>query len=339
MQAEKTTRLRKLTKAAAITCWLLLVLYWVALRFLGEAWLLSGALLYAPHVLWLLPTGGLLVALAVVGPRQLLPVQLGAIAFVVFELMGLVTAGPAAQTPGAPRMRVLSVNVASGRRDVAALVSEIAALAPDLVLLQESSEQVNRAVAAGLPGFHTATSTQFFIASRSPLGELFEPPKLALGAAERSPRFIRLSVRSPLGVLDVLVVHPISPRDALEELRYERLGAERAEIVTNTALRRRQVEAIARVASTSVNPVIIAGDTNLPRHSRIYADLLGDWQDGFSTVGRGFGYTFPVGRRFAWMRIDRILAKPPLRFLRFGVGQRGGSDHYLVWADLERALR
>lgn len=339
MQGEKTTRLRKLTKAAAITCWLALAAYWLGLRFIGESWVLTGALLYAPHVAWLLPTGGVLLALAVFGPRQLLPVQLGAIAFVVFELMGLVTAGPATQTPGAPRMRVLSVNVASGRSSIAELTAELAALQPDLVLAQESTEEVNRALAAALPGFHTLTSTQFFIASRSPLGELVEPPKLPMQGHERSPRFIKITAQAPLGALDVLVVHPISPRDALEELRYERLGAERSEIVSNTKLRRLQVSAIAELARTSTNPVIIAGDTNLPRFSRIYADLLGEWLDGFETVGRGFGYTFPLGRRFAWMRIDRILAKPPLRFLRFGVGESRGSDHYLVWADLELAPR
>lgn len=337
MQDDKTKRLRKVTKAAAIACWLLLAAYWVALRFIGESWVLTGALLYAPHVLWLAPTGGLLVALAIFGPRRLLPVQLGAIAFVVFELMGLVTAGPAPATPGAPRMRVLSVNVASGRKPIAPLVAELGALQPDLVVAQESTEEVNRALAAALPGFHTLSSTQFFVASRSPLGALLEPPRLPAGGHERSPRFIRVTAQTPLGALDVLVVHPISPRDALEELRYERLGAERSEIVSNTELRRRQVAAIAEVARTSTNPVLIAGDTNLPTHSRLYANLLGDWQDGFAAVGRGFGYTFPVGRRFAWMRIDRILARPPLRFLRFGVGESRGSDHYLVWADLERS--
>lgn len=337
MQPEHTKRLRRFTRAAAIGCWLLLAVYWIALRFVGESWVLSGALLYAPHVLWLLPTGGLLVALAIIGPRQLLPVQLGAIAFVLFELMGLVTSGPAPATPGAPRMRVLSVNVASGRKPLAPLVAELGALQPDLVVAQESTEEANRALAAALPGFHTLASTQFFVASRSPLRDLLEPSRLPAGGHERSPRFIRVTAQTPLGALDVLVVHPISPRDALEELRYERLGAERSEIVSNTELRRRQLAAIVEVARTSTNPVIIAGDTNLPTHSRIYAELLEGWKDGFSTVGRGFGYTFPVGRRFAWMRIDRILAKPPLRFLRFGVGDSRGSDHYLVWADLERS--
>lgn len=336
MQPTTRRRMRTFTAVASLLCCTLIAAYWALLRFFGEDWWLSGALLYAPHPLWLVPSVALLVPLAWIGPRRLLVVQLGATVFVVFELMGLVLAGPAAQTVGAPRMRVLSVNAGNGGRDVAALAAEVASLQPDLVLVQESAPQVNSAIAAALPGYYTLTSTQFFVAARSPVGDLVEPPKLPLGAHERSPRFIRVTVQSPLGPLDVFDIHPISPRDALEEVRGQRLGAKREEIASNTELRRLQTEAIAAMARTSTNPVIIAGDTNLPRYSRLLGRSLGRWEDGFSTVGRGFGYTFPVGRRFAWMRIDRILANHPLRFLRFGVGERRGSDHYLVWADLER---
>jgi endonuclease/exonuclease/phosphatase family metal-dependent hydrolase len=53
-------------------------------------------------------------------------------------------------------------------------------------------------------------------------------------------------------------------------------------------------------------------------------------------VGRGFGYTFPADQWIPWMRIDRILAGPELRFLHFEVGRRRGSDHLAVIADLAR---
>ena len=107
-------------------------------------------------------------------------------------------------------------------------------------------------------------------------------------------------------------------------------------MVHNTETRRAQAEAIVALAGASTNRVILAGDTNLPAGSSIFADTLAHYRDGFDTVGRGLGYTFPADTRFAWMRIDRILAGPGLRFLDFGVGTRHGSDHYCVWADLER---
>lgn len=47
------------------------------------------------------------------------------------------------------------------------------------------------------------------------------------------------------------------------------------------------------------------------------------------------GYTYPADTRFAWTRIDRILAGPTFRFLASQVGARRGSDHRCVWADLE----
>ncbi|MBK7539394.1 MAG: endonuclease/exonuclease/phosphatase family protein [Myxococcales bacterium] len=339
---ELTPRFRRLAGLASGASVGLVVLYWAALRFLGEDFWISGALLYAPHLILLLVLGVVALPLLLFGPRRLLLVQAGAAALVLFEVMGLVLSGPAPQTPGAPRMRVLTFNAGSGRRSVAELVRELAAAQPDLVLLQESEPHVNDAVAAALPGFHTLTSTQFFIASEYPLSDLVEPPKIPLGDAERSPRFVRVTVDTPLGKLDVFNIHPISPRDALEAVRGAVRGGgsdDRADISSNTELRRRQAQAIAQMARASAHPVVIAGDTNLPQLSRILADSLGQWQDAFAAVGRGFGYTFPVGRRFAWMRIDRILAGPELRFLRVGTGAQRGSDHYLLWADVERPPR
>ncbi len=338
--------LRRIVAAAAWLYAAFVLVDWLALRFVGEGWWPTTLDLYLPHVVLLAPIVALMLLLALVGPRRLLLLQAAAAGLVLFPIMGLTLAGPNRATPGAPRLRVLSFNVDSGSRSVPLLVAEIQGARPDLVLLQESAAPVDRAVAAVLPGFSTRTSTQFFIASRHPIVDFYEPPKVKAGGVDRSPRFVRATLDTPLGRLDVYDVHPISPRDPLEDVRGEgflvglRTGAvfhgDRRSITKNTHLRRIQAEAIAALAAASPNPVIIAGDTNLPDPSRIYADTLGRWQDGFAAVGRGLGYTFPVGRRFAWMRIDRILAGPELRFLDFVVGDGRGSDHHCVWAELER---
>jgi len=60
--------------------------------------------------------------------------------------------------------------------------------------------------------------------------------------------------------------------------------------------------------------VLIAGDTNLPGLSWALATLLGDYHDAFDEAGRGFGYTYPAWHR-SWLRIDRVLGGPRLRFL------------------------
>ena len=166
----------------------------------------------------------------------------------------------------------------------------------------------------------------------------------------------RYTLDTPLGAIDLFNVHPFSPRAGFEALRGEGLRTQlrdqladphvphgRAEVDANTSTREEQLVRITTAAAASKNPVIIAGDTNLPALSRLYAKYLdsgeGRWRDGFAHVGAGFGYTFPAQgsrRQMPWMRIDRILASRELRFLHFEVGGKGASDHCPVIADLTR---
>ena len=95
-----------------------------------------------------------------------------------------------------------------------------------------------------------------------------------------------------------------------------------------------QLEAIAGQAARSSYPVLIAGDTNLPSLSWGLAHWLGDYQDGFTQRGRGFGYTFPSPKR-PWMRIDRVLVDAHFRFLSFTVLRQIASDHLAVTAEVE----
>jgi hypothetical protein len=215
------------------------------------------------------------------------------------------------------------------------------------VVFQENGHEVSDAVSAALPGFQTRVSTQFFIASRFPIVDLYEPPKILHLGHERSPKFVSYVLDTPLGRVTLFNVHPTSPRDGLESIRGSGLRGEiesgrvfsgdRRTLTDNTTLRRLQVEGIAERARHAEGLVLIAGDTNLPNGSAILADNLGGYLDAFAEVGSGFGYTFPSHRYVAWMRIDRILAGPGLRFTRAEVGSRHGSDHYCFYADVEKA--
>ena len=82
----------------------------------------------------------------------------------------------------------------------------------------------------------------------------------------------------------------------------------------------------------SARPVIIAGDTNLPGPSRIFHGNLGDFDDAFAAVGRGFGYTYPS--KLPSMRIDRILTNGKLQAIDFRVGDTRASDHLCVSATI-----
>jgi endonuclease/exonuclease/phosphatase (EEP) superfamily protein YafD len=329
-----------------VLCFLSVLASWAALRIVGESWWLAAAYLYLPHAALLAPIAALSVVVAAIGPRRVLALHAVSALVVLFPIMGLEVSSPRAPTPGAARLRILSFNVATGARGAAGLVEEARRARPDVVVLQESTPAVNAAFLAAFPDFATWASAQFLIASRHPIVRTHEPDKILHEGLPRSPRFVQATIRTPLGEIDVLDVHPISPREALESVRgngilYDlRTGAlfarDSTAVSVNTALRRKQLEAIAELAASSPNTVVIAGDTNLPGPSRLRRRVLGRWTDGFEEVGRGFGFTFPVSRRAPWMRIDRILASSELRFLEFGVGESRASDHRAVWAELER---
>lgn len=323
-----------------------LLLYWMALHFVGERWWLTTLVLYMPHAALLVPIAALTPLIAFLGPRRLLLLQIVSSAIVVFPIMGLKVGGPTAPTPGAPRLRVLSYNVYAQSHASQKLAAEIVGAQPDVILLQWSTPVINDAVLSRLPKFAARASMQFLIASRYPIVSVYAPPELTVHGVTTRPRFVGATLETPLGKLAVYSVHPISPHDALETVRDDGVSAglhrgwmfdiDRARLTENTRLRRIQAETIAGIAGTSSHPVIIAGDTNLPGHSQILAETIGQWSDGFTSVGRGFGYTFPMRPWGPWMRIDRILAGPELRFIEFGVACGRGSYHRCVWADLER---
>jgi endonuclease/exonuclease/phosphatase family metal-dependent hydrolase len=122
-------------------------------------------------------------------------------------------------------------------------------------------------------------------------------------------------------------------------LRGELFNTRARTLVTqNTSLRLTQLQAIVASARESPDPVLIAGDTNLPGLSWAFAHWLGDYTDGFSAAGTGFGYSFPAPGN-PWMRIDRIMADQRFRFSDFHVINSYISDHFAVVADLELSPR
>jgi endonuclease/exonuclease/phosphatase family metal-dependent hydrolase len=322
-----------------------LVVAALALRYVGERWWVTTAILYLPRWGFALPLPVVVLALSLVGPRRLLWGTPLAVLFILFPLMGLETGADRWLGGGGagdgPRLTVLSYNVATAQRpdEVAAVIKEAAA---DILLVQEYNESIEEPLAQALRGFHRHTEGQFSIASRFPLSDIYLPPKLPIpGSEPRSARFVRYRVQTPLGPLTVLNVHPVSPRNGFEEARgngflYEllrgRIGrSEGVQVMKdNSFLRRRQAEEIAAEAARSPHPVLIGGDTNMPGLSYILGTTLGRFTDGFGVAGRGFGYTYPADR--PWMRIDRILVDDRLRFRRFETLGGAASDHWAVYA-------
>ena len=186
------------------------------------------------------------------------------------------------------------------------------------------------------------------VASKFPIVASLDPERLPHEGRLRSPRFMQYVIETPIGRIAFYSVHPISPRTGIyvlrgkQGLRRELLsgrffaGENAAVLESDSVLRGEQVEAFSHYAGLEHDPVVIAGDTNLPSLSNFFSRYLSRYQDGFRRASWGFGYTFPADKG-PWMRIDRIMASDELRFVGFEVGRSRVSDHHCVVADLQRA--
>jgi endonuclease/exonuclease/phosphatase family metal-dependent hydrolase len=340
-------RLGILVLAVAYPAALLLVL--AAMRGVGERWSLSTILLYLPRAGFALPLLPLVFALMFVRPRWWLLTQLAAALVLVFPIMGLRVGGPRPPTPGAPKLRLLTANADLGSATVGELSSAILGARADVVCLQEAPDEESYRLAPHLPGYVVRADGQFIVASKWPIIDVYLPPGVAQGGERFDPNFVRYRIAAPGGLIDVYNVHPASPHGSFDRLRGDGLLYELAsgrlfvnrpayrKLRHNAGLREAQVRALAAHAAAAPYPVLIAGDTNLPAGSWILGHYLGDLQDGFVEVGRGFGYTFPARRAPAWLRLDRVLADENFRFVSFARLDVHVSKHFPVVADLERA--
>jgi vancomycin resistance protein VanJ len=325
---------------------LALLLVAACLYFIGEGWWISGVLMYLPQLGWALPLPLVVGLLAWTRQWRQLQLQLAGALVWLFVLMGFNLPWPQFSGAAAPKMRVLSFNVNSCYSGVEVVAAKIREHGADLVLVQElfgNDEPLAAALRKDYPAVQF--DGQFLIASRYPILTSKVPPRVAVGDAMRTARFVRYVVQTPFGELAVYNMHPISPRGALWKLRK---GGFRKQLLQGHALdgeveedtqgyaqvRLAQAKAAADMAKAEPGLVLIAGDTNLPSFSPALRRTFGAFQDGFSEAGWGFGFTYPD--RIPWMRIDRIMASNGLKFVDFQRGCQGASDHLCVVAELER---
>jgi vancomycin resistance protein VanJ len=338
--------LRRGVVAAAIVYPLLLLVAAVALRFIGERWWVTTVALYLPRLVLGAPLPFIVFGLFLCHASGWLWTQAMGALLLLFPLMGLVVPVPRLANDKAPRVRVLTYNVNSALGGPAKIGEEVERYSPDVVFMQEiaQAEELKRVLSPRYPTVEI--SGQFLVATRYAIASTVDPERLPFDGRIRSPRFLEYMMDTPLGRVGFYNVHPISPREDFYVLRGKGLrreilsgrifsGSAGPAILANAGLRALQVQSIAEAAGHDVEPVVIAGDTNLPGLSLVFGRQLSRFRDGFVDAGSGFGYTYPNDRR-PWMRIDRILATDALRFVRFQVGTSAASDHLCVVADLQR---
>jgi endonuclease/exonuclease/phosphatase (EEP) superfamily protein YafD len=339
-------RIRRLVVFVAYAYPLALLAAILFMRYGGQRFWQAELALYLPRLGFALPLPLLVPLLLVLRQRRALWSQLVAAWIVVFPMMGLTLPGwPSSPDDPKKTLRVLSYNANFLYSGADAVATQIRALAPDVVVMQQMAG--NEELQAKLAGSYSAFASdgEFLVASRYPVRSQWRPPSFHYVDRLRTTRSMRYEIDTNLGRIALYSFHPVSPSHQMTQVRSGGLRraiasgqlfslAPRPETEHDTGLRRRQVAAVARLAKREKLPVILAGDTNLPKLSAALSELA-DFQDGFEEAGSGFGYTFP--NKLPWMRIDRIFASEQLRFLDFEVGTMRASDHHCVVATLELA--
>ena len=277
------------------------------LRFIGERWWVTTVALYLPRLGFALPLPFVVLAAALRSAR-LLALQAASIALLIFPLLGLRLGGPRAPTPGATHLRVFSANIGMGGEGIQPIFDRARATLPDVIALEEVGEDI-------IPSCRPASRTTRFprprpVRDHQSLSDSGCPPAALRPGRRRTGAgpLRELPDRHAGGPIRFYVVHPVSPHEPFSTMRGRHLRNEvlsgrafedspRATLEANTATRLAQVAAIAADAAGAREPVVIAGDTNLPDLSWALAHYLGAYRDGFAEIGRGFGYTYPAQLR------------------------------------------
>jgi endonuclease/exonuclease/phosphatase (EEP) superfamily protein YafD len=328
------TLARSIVNVSAVLYLLALLAVVAALKLIGERWWVTTIALYLPRTGFALPLPLLIVGLLVTRSYRLLVTQVVAALVLLFPLMGLHAGGPRTATPGAQRLRIFTLNTGLGKNGTEEILGRIRGANPDVIVLEEVADDDVEALRLGLPGHAFRHLDQFIIASRFPIEEAVVPPPLGGDDRGRSAQYARCRLSTPGGPIRLFAAHPVSPHEAFNQLRKNLPAVSARTLEANTQERLEQVGALAADAAGSPDPVIIAGDTNLPGLSWAFSHWLGGFSDGFDEVGRGFGYSYPA-QRMVWMRIDRVLAGPRFRFLDVTTISPGISNHLAVAVDLE----
>jgi endonuclease/exonuclease/phosphatase (EEP) superfamily protein YafD len=301
----------------------------------GDRWWPATLLLFGPR--WVLGLPLLLLVPPALFRRRFLLLPLGlSLGIFLWPLLGwnvVLDSPPAA--PGTS-IRVLSCNTKDGHIDRDALAGLITNLSVDVVALQELPRWF---ALPRLQGWHTYRQAGVAIYSRYPL----EPGKSVWAAhpPHLNKRLSGLSavVDAPRGKFLFCAVHLPSARYGLQNVISRDVGvdpAKAAMLKGETSGREHASRLVASLVESSALPIVVAGDFNMPRQSRIFRGVWGGFQDAFEETESGYGWTFydeyrgiPVP-----LAIDHVVTGNGATPRDFLVGPDVYSDHRPIIADV-----
>lgn len=295
-----------------------------------DLWWLGSVNLYLPQVIWAVP-GVVLLLLAIrIGWRGLLPSIL-CLLWVAGPIMGYnFPTHAATRHAGQVRIRILTYNVKSGRRDANEEAEEIVRAQPDLIQFQDGDEVLETTVRDVLAGYEVQHVDQFVVASRLPITSI---QYMDLGGIGYGHNFVRSVVDIGNRQVALYDVHLLSPRAGLHAVRDIDIGG----LDVNVDTRSQESRSLAQYLKLETLPVVVTGDFNAPMQSLVCRRLLNvGMRDAFCEAGSGYGYTYGAytPARFPYVRIDHIFYRGPIGAQTCWVGNDEGSDHCPIIADL-----
>jgi vancomycin resistance protein VanJ len=302
----------------------------------------STLLLYPPQVLYAVPAPLVLLPALWKRDRRALAVLGVTLALIAGPLMGLNV--PLAGVPTRPRgrVRVLEYNIQGGLEGFDRLEAQVQRFQPDVVVFSEArgwghTEEIVARLRRLLPGWQSARGGDIYIASRWPLAERkaeWLGPTAERGHRPESSAYdrakLRVLVDAPFGQFHVVGAHF---RTALYG---NTLAAYKQDIPRymhqTSRVRAEQADDLVGWLGGLDGPVILAGDFNTPPAGNVYGRLTQGLVDSFRERGWGWGYTYPS--RLPLLRIDYVFHSREWAAVSCRVGDRPGSDHRPVFAEL-----
>jgi endonuclease/exonuclease/phosphatase (EEP) superfamily protein YafD len=329
----RVVRPRPRARGIAWLSWLLAIVVLailVTIRWVGQRWWGTTLLLFFPRWLLLVPVALLGIASAVARRPSQWVLQ-GAIALVIAgPLMGLslplwrVGQG----RPQGKAFRVLTYNVSSNPIDTPRLIEFIETEGIDLICLQENGRLSPALDAYFRKGWYR--DSRKFVASRYPIAQEYDPFwEVATIDDRSSARLACVRIRPPGSEEFVLAsLHMPTLRPGLNRF----LAGDRAGLALHTQWWTSELERVVEsLAKTGGEPMIVAGDFNMPSDDSAMAALRACFRFAFEEAGWGYGYTRPSTT--PWFRIDHIVASREWAFTRCWVGPDFGSDHLPLVAE------
>jgi endonuclease/exonuclease/phosphatase (EEP) superfamily protein YafD len=327
----KGRRIAAATLAALVWLYLgVLLAVWLTLYFAGDRWWLATIMLFAPRSVYAFPLAVLVPAAALCRRRLLWPLA-AAVLLLVWPIMGFCLPWARLSAPGGRTIRILTCNVDGNNLRGGALRTLVLRTRPDVIALQEfgGTDEWFRKV---LPeGFHVVYAGELVLASQLPLRE----------ESRTAPDNDGLCcvLETPDGPIRICCLHLFTPRRGLAEVLDRRTvlaPSRRLTLQQVIERRRRESQEVGEWIAALPQPVLLAGDFNMPSDSLIYRNYWSAYGNAFAQAGLGFGDTkiTALGPASYGLRIDHVLFGPRWQAVRAWVGPDVGSDHLPLLADL-----